>query len=174
MRRSRELERTTHVFGGVYDVDGEGLSTESTFYDDHYVLDTTKKRWKRRDALQDGAHRRSAHHRRPTASRPQASLVAVSLTPPPRFIACCAAAGKVLYVLGAPARWATRLELSGAEEGSDARKKDAEDAARERDHEQAVAALGGRESDKSDDEDEEKDLGSTSSESDAEHQQEER
>ena len=26
---------------------GEGLSTESTFYDDHYVLDTTKKRWKR-------------------------------------------------------------------------------------------------------------------------------
>ena len=80
-------------------MDGEGLSTESTFYDDHYVLDTTKKRWKRRDALQD-----------PDLPPPpprawdrkalQASLVAVSLTPPPRIGACCAVAGKVLYVLG--------------------------------------------------------------------------
>ena len=47
------IETTRRTFGGVYDFDGEGLSTASTFYDDHYVLDTTKRRWKRRDALQD-------------------------------------------------------------------------------------------------------------------------
>ena len=80
-------------------MDGEGLTTESTFYDDHYVLDTTKKRWKRRDAIID-----------PDLPPPpprawdrkalQASLVAPSLTPPPRIGACCAVAGKILYVLG--------------------------------------------------------------------------
>ena len=158
---------TTHVFGGVYDVDGEGLSTESTFYDDHYVLDTTKKRWKRRDALQD-----------PDLPPPpprawdrkalQASLVAVSLTPPPRIGACCAVAGKVLYVLGGTLEVGDTKELALDDVWCrDARKKDAPwTRLVSGTMSKRSAHWAAEESDKSDDEDEEEDLGSTSSDSD--------
>ncbi|KAH8047678.1 galactose oxidase [Aureococcus anophagefferens] len=39
-----------HVFGGVHDVDGDGLSSTSLFYDDLHVLDLGKRKWKRREA----------------------------------------------------------------------------------------------------------------------------
>lgn len=160
----------THVFGGVYDVDGEGLTTESTFYDDHYVLDTTKKRWKRRDAIIDQDPDLPPPPPRAWDRKAlQASLVAPSVTPPPRIGACCAVAGKVLYVLGGT------LEVGDKELAlddfwcRDSRKKDAP-------WTRLVAGTmskrsahwNAEDSDKEEDLDEEEDLGATSSDSDSE------
>jgi len=95
--------------------------------------------------------------------------VAVSLTPPPRIGACCAVAGKVLYVLGGTLEVGDTKELALDDVWCrDARKKDAPwTRLVSGTMSKRSAHWAAEESDKSDDEDEEdEDLGSTSSDSD--------
>ena len=100
----------TYVFGGVHDLEGDGLSTRSTFFDDLYVLDAAKRRWKRRGGKDDGDDGvvADAPPPPPPPQKWDAAAVAASLAPaaptkaapapPPRIGACAAVLHKVLYV----------------------------------------------------------------------------
>ena len=108
-----------HVFGGVHDVDGDGLSSTSLFYDDLHVLDLGKRKWKRREASEreadappaaapwDVAALASAlavpppappRHKAAEAAAPPKPAAPRPTAPPPRIGASAAIVNKVLYV----------------------------------------------------------------------------
>ncbi|KAH8074572.1 galactose oxidase [Aureococcus anophagefferens] len=78
-----------HVFGGVHDVDGDGLSSTSLFYDDLHVLDLGKRKWKRPRGLGAEAGAAAAA---PWDVAALASALAVPPPAPPRHKAADAAA----------------------------------------------------------------------------------